>query len=124
VAASEVATAIGERHDLNLEQLIVLAEFDTDTEAVKALTVSAVKDPSRFDHLVAQFRRERDDRVAHDAEAVKITEAGVLLVELENGWWLPDGAAYLDELQHRMVPGRSLRPSTGLVLVTRRRPRG
>ena len=45
VAASEVATAIGERHDLNLDQLMVLAEFDTDTEAVKALTVTALKDP-------------------------------------------------------------------------------
>ena len=45
VASSEVATAIGERHDLTMEQLLVLAEFDNDTEAVKALTVSAVKDP-------------------------------------------------------------------------------
>jgi ParB family transcriptional regulator, chromosome partitioning protein len=119
VAASEVATAIGERHDLNLEQLLVLAEFDTDTEAVKALTVSAVKDPSRFDHLVAQLRHERDDRAAYNAVAVKITEAGVPLVELENGWWLPDGAAYLDELptpngarsltpaKHRACPGHA-----------------
>ena len=95
VAASEVATAIGERHDLNLEQLLVLAEFDTDTEAVKALTVSALKDPSRFDHLVAQLRRERDDRAAYDAVAAQITEAGVPLVELENGWWLPEGAYWL-----------------------------
>jgi ParB family transcriptional regulator, chromosome partitioning protein len=119
VAASEVATAIGERHDLNLEQLLVLAEFDTDTEAVKTLTVSALKDPSRFDHLVAQLRRDRDERAAYDAEAVKITEAGVLLVELENGCWLPDGAAYLDELpapngarsftpaKHRACPGHA-----------------
>jgi ParB family transcriptional regulator, chromosome partitioning protein len=119
VAASEVATAIGERHDLNLEQLLVLAEFDTDTEAVKALTVSAVKDPGRFDHLVAQLRREHDDRVAYDAIAAQITEAGVPLVELDNGWWLPDGAAYLDDLsapngarsftpaKHRACPGHA-----------------
>src|SRR5580658_1163774 len=40
VAASEVATAIGERHDLNMDQLMVLAEFDTDAEAVKTLTVT------------------------------------------------------------------------------------
>ena len=45
VAASEVATAIGERHDLSLEQLLVLAEFDTDTEAVKALTVTCGEGP-------------------------------------------------------------------------------
>jgi ParB family chromosome partitioning protein len=119
VAASEVATAIGERHDLNLEQLLVLAEFDTDTEAVKALTVSALKDPSRFDHLVAQLRRERDDRAAYDAVAARITESGVPLVELENGWWLPDGAYWLSDLpapsgartftptKHRTCPGHS-----------------
>ena len=95
VAASEVATAIGERHDLNLDQLMVLAEFDTDAEAVKALTVAALKDPSRFDHLVAQLRRNRDDRVAYDAVAAQITESGVPLVELENGWWLPEGASWL-----------------------------
>jgi ParB family chromosome partitioning protein len=75
-----------------------LAEFDTDTEAVKALTVSALKAPGRFDHVVAQLRRERDDRAAYDAVALQITKASVPLVELENGWWLPDGAAYLDEL--------------------------
>jgi len=119
VAASEVATGIGERHDLSLDQLLVLAEFDTDTEAVKALTVAALKDPGRFDHVVAQLRRERDDRAAYDAEAFKITEAGAPLVELENGWWLPDGAAYLDDLpapngarsftpaKHRACPGHA-----------------
>ena len=119
VASSEVATAIGERHDLTLEQLLVLAEFDTDTEAVKALTVSAVKDPARFDHVAAQLRRQRDDRAAYDAIAVQITAAGVPLVELDNGWWLPNGAAYLDELpapsgarsltaaKHRACPGHA-----------------
>jgi ParB family chromosome partitioning protein len=98
---------------------VVLAEFDTDTEAVKALTVSALKDPSRFDHLVAQLRRERDDRAAYDAVAVQITEAGVPLVVLENGWWLPDGAYWLSDLpapsgartftpaKHRSCPGHS-----------------
>jgi ParB family chromosome partitioning protein len=119
VAASEVATAIGERHDLSLDQLMVLAEFDTDTEAVKALTVAALKDPDRFDHLVAQLRRDRDDRAAYDAVAIQVTEAGVPLVELENGWWLPEGAYWLSALpapngartftpaKHRTCPGHS-----------------
>ena len=117
VAASEVATAIGERHDLNMDQLMVLAEFDTDAEAVKTLTVTALKDPDRFDHLVAQLRRNRDDRVAYDAVAAQITESGVPLVELENGWWLPEGAYWLSDLpapsgartftpaKHRTCPG-------------------
>jgi ParB family chromosome partitioning protein len=117
VAASDVATAVGERHDLSLDQLMVLAEFDTDAEAVKSLTTCAVKDPSRFDHLVAQLRRERDDRAARDAVLAQITEAGVPLVELENGWWLPPGAVWLSDLaapggartftpaKHRSCPG-------------------
>jgi ParB family chromosome partitioning protein len=117
VAASEVATAIGERHDLNLEQLLVLAEFDTDTEAVKALTIGALKDPSRFEHLVARLRRERDDRAAYDTVAARITESGVPLVDLENNWWLPEGAYWLSDLpapagartftpaKHRTCPG-------------------
>ena len=119
VAASDVATAVGERHDLSLDQLVVLAEFDNDTEAVKALTVAAVKDPSRFDHLVAQLRRDRDDRAAHEAVAAQITEAGVPVVELDNGWWLPDGAEWLSDLappdgarsytpaKHRSCPGHA-----------------
>jgi ParB family chromosome partitioning protein len=119
VAASEVATAIGERHDLSLDQLMALAEFDADAEAVKALTVTALKDPSRFDHLVAQLRRGRDDRAAYEKVALQVTESGVPLVELENGWWLPDGAAWLGELygpegsrtltpaKHRKCPGHA-----------------
>ena len=119
VAASEVATAIGERHDLSLDQLMVLAEFDADAEAIKALTVTALKDPSRFDHLVAQLRRDRDDRAAYEKVARQVTESGVALVELENGWWLPDGAAWLSELdgpegsrtltpaKHRKCPGHA-----------------
>jgi ParB family transcriptional regulator, chromosome partitioning protein len=119
VAASEVATAIGERHDLNLDQLMVLAEFDADTEAVKELTVTALKDPNRFDHVVAQLRRDRDDRAAYEIAGRQVTDSGVSLVELENGCWLPDGAAWLSELvgpdgsgtltpgKHRKCPGHA-----------------
>ena len=98
VTASEVATAIGDRHDLSLDQPMVLAEFDADAEAVKVLTVTALKDPSRFDHLVAQLRRDRDDRAAYEKVARQVTESAVPLIELENGWWLPNGAAWLSEL--------------------------
>jgi hypothetical protein len=100
-----------------MDQLMVLAEFDADADAVKTLTVTALKEPDRFDHLVAQLRRNRDDRVAYDAVATKITESGVPLVELENGWWLPEGAYWLSDIpapsgagtftpaKHRTCPG-------------------
>ena len=45
VAASDVATAVGERHDLSLDELMVLAEFDTDSEAVKSLTTLCGEGP-------------------------------------------------------------------------------
>lgn len=57
---------------------MVLAEFDTDADAVKALTVTALKDPSRLDHLVAQLRRERDDRAAYEQVPRQVTESGYL----------------------------------------------
>jgi ParB family chromosome partitioning protein len=119
VAGSQVATAVGERHDLSMEHLVALAEFDTDTEAVKRLVERAVKDPARFDHLVAELRRDHEDRVAFQALADQITEAGVALVELENGWWLPEGADWLSDLpapegaksltpaKHRTCPGHA-----------------
>jgi ParB family chromosome partitioning protein len=119
VAGSEVATAVGERHDLSMEHLVALAEFDTDTEAVKRLVERAVKDPARFDHLVAELRRDHDDRMAFGAIADRITEAGVVLVELENGWWLPEGSDWLSDLpapkgaksltpaKHRACPGHA-----------------
>ena len=74
----------GERHDLSLDELIVLVEFDTNPEAVKALTVTALKDPNSFDHLVAGIRRDRDDRDAYKKGARQVTESGVRLVGLEN----------------------------------------
>jgi ParB family chromosome partitioning protein len=80
VAASDVATAIGERHDLSLDQLMVLAEFDTDTEAVKTLTLCAVNEPSRLAHLVAQLRHVRDDHAVCDAVVSQITTTEVPLV--------------------------------------------
>jgi ParB family chromosome partitioning protein len=119
VAGSLVATAIGDRHDLSMEHLVVLAEFDADTEAVKRLVERAVKDPARFDHLVAELRRDRDDRAAYQVLADQITESGVALVELENGWWLPDGSDWLCDLpapegaksltpaKHRTCPGHA-----------------
>jgi ParB family chromosome partitioning protein len=119
VAGSHIATAIGERHDLSMEHLVALAEFDTDTEAVKRLVERAVKEPARFDHLVAELRRDHDDRVAFQVIADQITEAGVALVELENGWWLPNGSDWLTDLpapegaksltpaKHRACPGHA-----------------
>lgn len=117
VSGSEVATAVGERHDLTLDQLVVLAEFEGNRDAVKALTAAAVKSPGEWPHVVATLRRERDERAAYDAAVQAASEAGVQLIELEHGYWLPGGAAWLSDLPapegrramtpaaHRSCPG-------------------
>lgn len=65
VARSEIAAAAMERYDLTLDQVAVIAEFDTpdgpDVEAVKALTVTAAKEPAQFAHVAQRLRDQRAD---------------------------------------------------------------
>jgi ParB family chromosome partitioning protein len=77
VSGSELATAALDRYDLTLEQAAVLAEFDSDPEAVKALTVVAVQDPGQFDHTTQRLRDRRATAAARDAAAAELESAGV-----------------------------------------------
>lgn len=81
VASSKVSEGVQAKYDLTLDQAAVIAEFDTDREAVKALTATAVKAPHKFDHLAQQLRdqRERDEQIA--AARATLVEAGVREVE-------------------------------------------
>lgn len=84
VARSALAAAVLGRYDLTLDHAAVLAEFDdgTDpgTEAVKALTVTAQKDPARFAHLAQQLRDQREDAALAQARVDELTAAGVALL--------------------------------------------
>lgn len=81
VAASTVASAVADRHNLTLDQLVVLAEFDADKEAVKALTVTAKQDPGRFSHVASRLRQDRD-RAEERARLVEsLTAGGVTILE-------------------------------------------
>ena len=118
VASSEVATAIGERHDLTLEQLLVLAEFDTDTEAVKALTVSAVKDPARFDHVAAQLGANATTVPLTTPSRSRSPRPGYPWSSWTTAGGFPTGRPSSTNSPHRAVPGRSPRPSIGPAPVT------
>ncbi|MFC0713656.1 ParB/RepB/Spo0J family partition protein [Cellulomonas biazotea] len=59
VGGSALASAAAARYDLTLDQAAVIAEFDDDPETVKVLTVAAVKEPGRFEHLAQRARDER-----------------------------------------------------------------
>jgi ParB family chromosome partitioning protein len=73
VAGSELVAAAMDRFDLTLAQAEVLAEFDDDPEAVKALTVTARQDPDQFGHVA---QRLRDDRAEAAARARAHRAAG------------------------------------------------
>jgi ParB family transcriptional regulator, chromosome partitioning protein len=81
VAASEVATAVAAKYDLTLDQAAVIAEFDGDDETVKDLTVCAVKDPGRFDHLAQQYRDRRAEQAAYDAAVADLAAHGIPVVD-------------------------------------------
>jgi ParB family chromosome partitioning protein len=77
VAKTKKAKAVQAKYDIDLEKTLVLAEFENDTEAVKALTEIAIKSPDRFAHA-AQQRRDDRDAAARLAEATKaLADAGI-----------------------------------------------
>jgi ParB family chromosome partitioning protein len=118
VARSEVATEVAGRYDLTLDQAAVVAEFGNDPEAVKLLTAAAVKQPEQWPHVVSRLRQERQDRQRYQAAVDELTATGCPVIELEAGYWLPEGARWLDELppvkdkpvteaKHRGCPGHA-----------------
>jgi len=118
VARSDVATEVAGRYDLTLDQAAVVAEFGDDPEAVKLLTAAAVKQPEQWPHVVSRLRQERQDRQRYQAAVAEITATGCPVVELAAGYWLPEGARWLDELppvkdkpvteaKHRNCPGHA-----------------
>ncbi|MBX9244641.1 ParB N-terminal domain-containing protein [Actinotalea ferrariae] len=81
VAGSEVAAAVTAKYDLTLDQAAVVAEFDENAEAVKALTVAAVDEPDQFAHVAQRLRDDRDEaRVVADLTAT-LTEAGTPVID-------------------------------------------
>lgn len=80
VAASELAVKAAERFDfLTLDQAAVLADFEDDTEAVKALTVAASE--GQFEHIAQRLHDDRDREQARAAMVEKLTSQGVTIVE-------------------------------------------
>lgn len=100
VAKTKKAKAVQDKYDLTLDQAAMLAEFENDTEAVKALTEIAIKSPDRFAHA-AQKRRDDRDAAARLAEVTKtLADAGIKQVSNWNTEVKDNKAAReLDKLQ-------------------------
>ncbi|MFJ3408309.1 ParB N-terminal domain-containing protein [Promicromonospora sp. NPDC090134] len=77
IAKTKKTKAVQAKYDIDLEKTLVIAEFEDDTEAVKALTEIAIKSPDRFAH-VAQQRRDERAAAARLAEVTKaLADAGI-----------------------------------------------
>ncbi|MBW0107708.1 ParB N-terminal domain-containing protein [Pseudonocardia sp. KRD-182] len=85
VARSELAAAAMERYDLTLDQVAVIAEFDglngPDVEAVKALTVTAAKEPAQFAHVAQRLRDQRADAGQVADKVAQLTGQGVRVLD-------------------------------------------
>ena len=81
VAGSDVAAAVTAKYDLTLDQAAVIAEFDGEVEAVKALTVAAVEDPEQFAHVAQRLRDDRDEAQAVADLTATLTEAGTPVID-------------------------------------------
>jgi ParB family chromosome partitioning protein len=125
VARSELARQAMARYELTIDQAAAIAEFDTgaeaDIETVKALTVTAKRDPQRFPHLLQRARDERAEREQREARERELAEAGVVVVTEEavragGGFSLDslrplrddDPGTVLSEVEHRSCPGHAV----------------
>ncbi len=79
-AGSDLARAAAARYDfLDLTQSAVVAEFEDDAEAVKAL-VTAARD-GRFDHTAQRLRDARAERERREVVTTRLTDSGVTVIE-------------------------------------------
>ena len=67
VADSETATRVADHADLTLEAALLVAEFEDDHDAVKAIVACAVDQPRKLDHLASRLRQDRADAAAYSA---------------------------------------------------------
>jgi ParB family chromosome partitioning protein len=87
VGRSEVATKAGDEHDLTLDQLAVIAEFeaDGDLDAAQLLIDTAVERPNNFAALAQRRRNDRieAERLRKSVEACteQLTDAGIVIFD-------------------------------------------
>lgn len=80
--ASALAKGAAERYEfLTLDQAAAVAEFETDSDTVKALVAAAKKSDGDFRHVVQRARDERDQAAQHAALVEQIASQGVQVIE-------------------------------------------
>lgn len=79
VSKSKLAAKATVKYDLTLDQAVAVAEFDDDTEAVKALVASA--STGQFDHTVQRMRDDRAEKEKRTAIADEMTAGGGTVID-------------------------------------------
>lgn len=118
-AGSKKATSAAHKHDLTLEQTLVLAEFDGDPKAVKTLTDTALKNPGQFDHVASRLREQAKAKAAYEKQHAQLQADGVKILKkgTRPGWsfganckvdYLSDAAGKtLTAAAHKDCPGHA-----------------
>lgn len=114
IAASELASKATERYDLTLDQAVTVAEFEHDTDTVKALIVAAKE--GKFDHIAQRARDARDTALAQAPMIEALTAEGITVIERPN--WNDDATnvdrlrtndgTRLDPEAHTQCPGHAV----------------
>lgn len=120
VAKSEVAVAAADRFALGFDEALAIAEFESNREAVKLLTVTAIDKPDEWDHLLERLRQERDEDATLKAARTEWAEAGYEVLDHVPAWQDPTHASLnylarsekatstLTPKQHEKCPGRAV----------------
>jgi ParB family chromosome partitioning protein len=114
VRGSELARAATARYDfLTLEQSAVIADFEQDTEAVKALVAAAKQGDVQFQRAAQTAREDRERAAGRAALVASLTEAGVTVLDGHADYRLrldsltDSEGTRLDEHNHAQCPGHA-----------------
>jgi ParB family chromosome partitioning protein len=129
VRGSELARAATARYEfLTLEQSAVIADFEENTEAVKALVAAAKQGEVQFQRAAQQAAEDRDRAAEHAALVAALTEAGVSVLDSPADYRARLDNLYdsegnpLDEANHAQCPGHAAYLSEDWVQPTRSEP--
>lgn len=129
VRDSELARAATARYDfLTLEQSAVIADFDDDTETIKALVAAAKQGDVQFQRAVQTAVEDRERAARHAALLQTLTESGVTVLDGR-----PDYRLRLDSLtdeegnpleagNHTQCPGHAAYLSEDWIETTQSEP--
>lgn len=101
VAGSKGVALVTKRFDISMDQAAALAEFDGDKAVFKELSALVVDNPTRFDHRVAQYRRDRKEHEVVQAAAPEWSDKGYKVL------------AWADAQKSPVLPLHAIKPTKG-----------